>query len=196
MFHMIQNIQNIEIIFQASSSTQAFVSFPVRRVGNHGRHRWQQSVNYEGQISTETHRKRFEALHQGVCDLPYLPLSRHDLEQGDSTLFPSVHDLSFEVLGLDHQDWFPGCHRKEVGHQSQAVIVSIFFVKLMLFHVPVLQLRLINSENLDLCCLYCAMKLRKKYTCNFACFAKYSSFVALKFLKIYKLAVLQPGQIT
>merc|ERR1719394_989514 len=59
----------------------------------------------------------------GICHLPHLSLSRHNLEQRDTPFFPPVYDMSLQVLSIDHQDWFPGCHWQEVGHQGQTIIL-------------------------------------------------------------------------
>jgi hypothetical protein len=41
-------------------------------------------------------------------------------------LLISVHDLPLLLLGPDHQDRFPGRHRKAVRHQSEAVALPTF----------------------------------------------------------------------
>lgn len=61
----------------------------------------------------------------GVRDMSHVSLSGHDLEQGDQTLLPPVHDLPLSLLRPDHQDRVPGRHGQEVGQQGKAVEVKI-----------------------------------------------------------------------
>merc|ERR1712241_336353 len=106
----------------AASSAQASAVLPHCRAGYPRRgHRRQRPTHPQGPLPAEAHRERPQAIHQGVCDMPHLPLARHHPQQGDPCVVPSVHDVSIEMLRADHQDWLPGRHREAVGEEGQAV---------------------------------------------------------------------------
>lgn len=126
----------IHFEFQASSSTEAFAPILIRRTGNGWRSGRQQPAGDEGPLPAETYRERSASLHQGVCDLPHLPLARHHSQQGDAIVLPAVHDMPFPMLRTDHQDGFPGRHWKTIRFEGETVedFIMIFILnKIHLF---------------------------------------------------------------
>ena len=61
----------------AAQTAQAPAALPVCWAWHQWRYRRQQSADYQRQVPAETHRERVEEIHQGVCHLPHLQVSRY-----------------------------------------------------------------------------------------------------------------------
>lgn len=62
---------------------------------------------------------------RGVCDMPHVSVSWHNLAEGHASLFPSVRDVSLPLLRCQHQDRIPGCDGQESAAACQSQLTPV-----------------------------------------------------------------------
>uniref|UniRef100_A0A8D8C003 (northern house mosquito) hypothetical protein n=1 Tax=Culex pipiens TaxID=7175 RepID=A0A8D8C003_CULPI len=88
-----RNLQN------APSTAEAFAGLFARRVGYERFRRRQLPAHHQGPLPAEADRERAAAVHQGVRDVPHLPLARNHPPEGHPAVLPAVRVVRVAMLG-------------------------------------------------------------------------------------------------
>ncbi len=62
---------------------------------------------------------------RGVCDVPHVSVSWHNLAEGHASVFPAVWDVSLPLLRRQHQDRIPGRDGQESAAACQSQLTPV-----------------------------------------------------------------------